>query len=104
MVTFIGDILLNRYPKDIKEIIEAVVVRENESGKKQYAMPFHVCFESREKFLEWFDKNYRAPVLLDGKTRMNGTLVMTDEADPNKSGDIIIRNNGVLFQPVLPMF
>jgi hypothetical protein len=104
MVTCVGDILLNRNPKDIKELESSVVVRESESGKKQYAMPFDVRFESYKEFLEWFDKNFRAPVLLDGKTRMNGTLVMTDEVDPNKSGDIIIRNNGVLFQPVLPMF
>lgn len=104
MVTCVGDILLSRNPKDIKELESSVVVRESESGKKQYVMPFNVRFESYKEFLEWFDKNYKAPVLLNSKTRMNGVLVMTDEVDPNKSGDIIIRNNLPLFQPVLPIF
>lgn len=104
MVTCVGDILLNRNPKDIKELESSVVVRESESGKKQYVMPFNVRFESYKEFLGWFDKNYKAPVLLNSKTRMNGVLVMTDEVDPNKSGDIIIRNNLPLFQPVLPIF
>lgn len=104
MVTCVGDILLNRNPKGIKEFENSVVVRESEPGKKQYVMPFNVRFESYKEFLEWFDKHYKAPALLNGRTRMNGTLVMTDEVDPNKSGDIVIRNNSVLFQPVLPIF
>lgn len=104
MITCVGDILLNRNPKDIKEFEGSVVVRESESSKKQYVMPFNVRFESYKEFLERFDKHYKAPALLNGRIKMNGVLVMTDEVDPNKSGDIIIRNNLPLFQPVLPIF
>lgn len=104
MVLCEGDIILNKNPKGIKELSGSVVIRENDAGKKQYAIPLRIYCESYEEFLSWFDKKLKAPVLLDGKVRMNGKIVMTDDVDPNKSGDIIIRNNLPLFQPVLPMF
>lgn len=104
MVLCEGESLLNKNPKGIKELADFVVIRENDDGKKQYAIPFSTKFESYKDFLSWFDKKIKAPVLLDGKVRMNGKLVMTDNVDPNKSGDIIIRNNLPSFQPVLPMF
>lgn len=103
MIRCEGELIINRNPKDIPHLMPYVSTKEID-GKNKLVFKIDDVYESKADFLRWYENTVKKPILLDGKTRLNGKIVMTDMEDMNQSGDWLIKNNFPSFQPVLPMF
>lgn len=103
MIRCEGDLVINRNPKDIPHLVLYISTKEID-GKNKLVFTIDNIFDSKADFLRWYENTVKKPLLLNGKTYLNGKVVMTDMEDMNKSGDWLIKNNFPSFQPVLPMF
>lgn len=103
MIRCEGDLVINRNPKDIPHLVPYVSTKEID-GKNKLVLNIDDVFESKDDFIRWYENTVKKPLLLNGKTYLNGKIVVTDMDDMNQSGDWLIKNNFPSFQPVLPMF
>lgn len=103
MIRCEGDLVINRNPKDIPHLIPYISTKEID-GKNKLVFNIDDVFESKADFLRWYENTVKKPILLNGKTYLNGKIVVTDMDDMNQSGDYLVKFTFLSFQPVLPMF